>query len=255
MDRLSMSALLPVQPGADRVMAQVAARSRPLVLSGAQVIEVPEVLARVLPDRGLRRGTTLSVGTASVSGATALALALLSGASRSGSWCAAVGVPELGLVAASEVGIRLDHLALVPDPGAHWARVTAALLDGVELLLIRPPTNLRAGDARRLIARARERRAVLVVLGHDRWPERADIRLTVVAASWQGLGEGHGFLRSREVEVAVTGRRGAARERRCRLLLPNPDGAVVPADGGDITADGADVVAGVDRDASVRAVS
>jgi hypothetical protein len=237
--------VIPVTP-AERAaaVAAVAVGTRPLVPAADRVIEVPGALADLLPDRGLRRGSTVTVGTWSAtptrvaggqmpgrtaSGATALALALLGPASGTGVWCAAVALPELGLAAAGQAGIHLDRLALVPRPGTQWAVVTAALLDGVELLLARPPGRLRPADARRLVARTRERDAVLVVLGHDRWPEPADVRLTVVSSAWSGLGGGHGHLRTREVEVAVTGRRAAARERRGRLLLPGPDAAVAVA--------------------------
>jgi hypothetical protein len=208
-------------------VAAVAAVAAPLLPAAERVVEVPEALAGLLPDRGLRRGSTVTVGTAPAG--TALALALLSTASGTGAWCAAVALPELGLVAAGQAGVRLDRLALVPHPGEQWAVVTAALLDGVELLLARPPARLRPADARRLVARTRERDAVLVVMGHDRWPEPADVRLTVVSAVWTGLGRGHGSLQTREVEVAVTGRRAAARERRGRLLLPGPDAPVAAA--------------------------
>jgi hypothetical protein len=236
---------VPVTP-AERAaaLAAVAAGTRPLVAAADRVIEVPGALADLLPDRGLRRGSTVTVGTWSTpptrgawggmagrraSGATALALALLGPASGTGVWCGAVALPELGLAAAGQAGIHLDRLALVPCPGNQWAVVTAALLDGVELLLARPPGRLPPADARRLVARTRERDAVLVVLGHDRWPEPADVRLTVVSSAWSGLGGGHGHLQTREVEVAVTGRRAAARERRGRLLLPGLDGAVTVA--------------------------
>jgi hypothetical protein len=38
--------------------------------------------------------------------------------------------------------------------------------------------------------------------------------------------ESHGSLHSREVEVLVTGRGAATRERRARLWLPSPDGTI-----------------------------
>jgi len=210
------------------------------------VIDVPEALVGVLPDGGLRRGSLVSVEAAAssgmaVSGGTALALALSAVPTRSGSWCAAVGLPELGLVAAYQLGVRLDRFALVPRPGPQWAVVAAALLEGADLLLIRPPSNVSPADARRLVARARERDAVLVVVGSRRWPEAADLRLRVVASSWTGLGQGQGYLGDRDIEVAVTGRRAAARERRCRVLLPGPDGGLVEPDGRSVGRAGGEV--------------
>jgi hypothetical protein len=191
-------------------------------LAGERLLPVVPALRPLLPGQGLRRGTTVAVGRSA-----ALALALVAGASAAGSWVAAVGLPDLGIVAAAETGIVLERLALVPDPGARaWPIVVAALLDAVDVVLVRPPAGLPAGQARRLAARARERGAVLVPLGA--WSQPADLRLAVATSNWQGLGQGHGRLRTRWVEVVVGGRGAAAHERRVRLWLPGPDGPITP---------------------------
>jgi hypothetical protein len=162
-----------------------------------------------------------------VSRSVALALALAAGASAAGSWVAAVGLPDLGIVAAAETGIALERLALVPTPGARaWPAVVAAFLDAVDVVLVCAPARLPAAQARRLAARARERGSVLVPLGA--WPEPADLRLAVTASAWRGLGQGHGRLQSRQVEVLVAGRGAATRERRVLLWLPSPDGTIAP---------------------------
>jgi hypothetical protein len=192
-------------------------------LADERLLPVAPALQPLLPGQGLRRGTTVAVGRSA-----ALALALVAGASAAGSWVAAVGLPDLGIVAAAESGIVLERLALVPAPGARaWPTVVAALLDAVDVVLVRPPAGLPAGQARRLAARARERGAVLVPLGA--WSEPADLRLTVVTSSWQGLGQGHGRLQARRVEVVAGGRGAAARERRLPLWLPAPDGTIAAA--------------------------
>jgi hypothetical protein len=179
-------------------------------LAGERLLPVVPALQPLLPGRGLRRGSTVAVGRSA-----ALALALVAGASAAGSWVAAVGLPDLGMVAAAEVGIALERLALVPAPGARaWPAVVAALLDAVDVVLVRSPAGLPAGHARRLAARARERGAVLVPLGG--WSAAPDL--------W--LGQGHGRLEARRVEVVAGGRGAAARERRAALWLPAPDGTV-----------------------------
>jgi hypothetical protein len=130
-------------------------------LAGERLLPVVPALQPLLPGRGLRRGSTVTV-----SRSAALALALVAGASAAGSWVAAVGLPDLGMVAAAEVGIDLERLALIPAPGARaWPTVVAALLDAVDVVLVRSPPGLSPGQARRLAARARERGAVLVPLG------------------------------------------------------------------------------------------
>jgi hypothetical protein len=192
-------------------------------LADERLLPVVPALWPLLGGQGLRRGTTVAV-----SRSAALALALVAGASAAGSWVAAVGLPDLGIVAAAEAGIALERLALVPAPGARsWPTVVAALLDAVDVVLVRSPARLPAAQARRLVARARERGAVLVTLGA--WSEPADLRLAVTTSAWHGLGQGHGRLQARQVEVLVAGRGAASRERRVLLWLPSFDGAITPA--------------------------
>ena len=190
-------------------------------------------LEPLFPGGGLRRGTTVVVaGADAVQGATSLALALAAQASATRSWCAAVAFPQLGLVAAAELGVELTRLALIPHvPPSQWTNVVGALVDTVDLVLVRPPAHLRQGDARRLTTRARERGAVLIpVLGRsdsDRspWAEGADIRLRIVSTTWEGPGAGDGQLRHRDVVVAAGGRGAAARERMVSLALPRMVGS------------------------------
>jgi hypothetical protein len=148
-------------------------------------------------------------------------------ASQAGSWCAAVGWPALGLVAAAGLGMVLERFALVPHPGEQWQAVTAALIDAVDVILVTPPGAVRASDARRLTARVRERGVVLVVRGaRGGWPEAADIMLSVTPTEWRGLGQGHGYLQARSVEVTSSGRGAASRERRVQLWLPGSNGTL-----------------------------
>ncbi|WP_230425484.1 hypothetical protein [Prauserella cavernicola] len=186
-----------------------------------RVLPVLPALAGLLPWGGLRRGSTVAVH-----GSTSLLLALLAEATSSGSWAAVVGVPRVGLSAARELGVEVSRLALVPRPGADFASATAALLDGVDLVVAGPPGRFGGTQtARRLAARARHRGAVLLSLGP--WPG-AEVELRCAPVSWSGLEEGHGYLREREVAVEVGGRGAAARPVRTSLLL-GPDGVVVRA--------------------------
>jgi hypothetical protein len=190
-DRRAMPAQRSIPSASrERVAEALGRRSQPPTLAAERLLPVPAAFRPLLPGSGLRRGSTVGVSRSG-----SLALALVAGASAAGSWVAAVGLPDLGVVAAAESGIALERLALVPHPGSRaWATVVAALLDAIDVVLVRPPTGLRAADARRLSARARERGAVLVPLGA--WPEPADLRLSVAASQWQGLGQGHGSLPS-----------------------------------------------------------
>lgn len=221
--------------GAASALADLAARVQPTMLARDQCLPVLPALEGLLPGAGLRRGATVSVDGPA---ATSLALAAAAGPSRDGAWVAAVGFPSLGLLAAAELGVALERLVLVADPGtdddhdgAAWPAVVAALVDAFEVVLVHARQRVGAADGRRLAARARERGAVLVQVGASRptgstWPEGADVALTVVDATWEGLGEGHGHLRARRVTVEGGGRRDASRPRRAELWLPSADGAV-----------------------------
>ncbi len=221
-------------------LAVLAERARPISSSQTQLLPVIPPLVDLFPDGSLRRGTTVVVdaSTAHGSGDVSLALALLAAASGTGCWCALVGIAELGAVAAHDLGIDLTRLAVVPRPGAAWAEVTAALIDGIDLVVLRPPFPPRPVMARRLVARVKERRSVLVVVtgaaGRGEapgrgWPEPPDVRLNIGDLHWDGIGDGVGHLRRRRMTVAATGRRSSALPRQCDLWLPSRDGTVALA--------------------------
>ncbi len=194
---------------------------RALTGTGEQLLVVSPGLAGVFPGGGLRRGVTVTV-----TGSSLLVLALVAEVSKARGWCAEVGSPLLGSAAAAEVGVVLERFVRVPAPGVLWPDVVASFLEAFDVVIVHPPAGARAADMRRLSARARERRAVLVVTGG--W-DGAMVGLSVVGQRWQGLGDGHGYLRAREVDVAVVGRGAAARPRVVTLWLPGVGGVVAAA--------------------------
>jgi len=214
-------------------------------------------LRELLP-RGLARGTVVAVAEFGL-----LCLALAAAASADGAWCGIAGLPEAGVLAAAGLGLDAGRILLVPDPGPAWPQVTASLLDGCELVLLRLPrptggpgggmagdraggprgTTARGGGTaggtvptqarRRLEATLRRGRGVLLVAGD--WPG-AQLRLRVVTQRWTGLGDGHGRLRACCAEVTANGRGEAAMARTRWLWLPGEDGGVALADPRDFPA-------------------
>ena len=212
-----------VAQGAQAVRAaRVAQAAQVPVLPGDGVLPVLPALRELLPAGGLQRGSVIATG-----GWSLLCLALAAGASAAGAWCAAVGLPQLGVAAAADAGLDPDRMLLIPDPGAGWPQVVASLLDGCELVLLRPSDRPSAQVRRRLEATVRRSGGVLVVAGN--W-EGAPTRVLVTRQEWTGIGAGHGRLRARRVQLVADGRGAAARPRARWLWLPGPDGSVAVAD-------------------------
>jgi hypothetical protein len=139
-----------------------------------------------------------------------LAFGLAAAATAAGEWAAAVDLPgTLGGLAAAECGVELSRFAVVRGvPNDRWATVVAALLDGVSLVMADVPRGLRAGDARRLVARARERSTVLVMVvpSARAWPADAPLRLWAEGGTWPGLERGRGVLAPRPLRLRIEGR-------------------------------------------------
>ncbi len=227
----------------------MADRVRPVVLAREHTLPLVEPLTPLFPDGALRRGITI---VADGDGATSLALTLAAAPVQSGSWVAFVDLAECNLVAAAEAGLALERVACIAT-GGQWAGAVAATLGAFDLVVVGVGARVRAGDVRRLGARARERGTVIVaVQGPERrgvWPDAPDLTLTATGSRWSGLGAGHGHLRTRTLDVLAEGRRGFSRPRRAELVLP------LGAAPGPVAADGVDsptrIPAGVGQDERV----
>jgi hypothetical protein len=193
----------PARPVLDQLRERVTALE-----GGPARLPVP-VLPALSGLVSLRTGGSYGVDSAS------LALALAAGASRAGEWLGFAGWPDFGAEAAADLGVDLARTVLVPDTGDHWLEVTAALVDVLRLVVLRPPARVDARSAGIIDARLRKRSAVLVVWGD--WP-RCEARLSLEDVRWSGPDHGHGRLRSRHVRIAV--RRGSAPPVRAELAFP-----------------------------------
>ncbi|MGH9045625.1 MAG: hypothetical protein ACRDVP_12525 [Acidimicrobiales bacterium] len=188
------------------------------------LLRTPLALAPGLPQGGIQRGSLVGVSGA---GGTTLLFSLLVEWLAQGSWAAVVGPPDLGLEAASAMGVDMERLALIPCPGSGWADVVTVLLGSLDLVVLRPPVRCRPQVARRLAARVREQGSILVLTGGMGWPDTPDIDLIVVAGAWEGLGLGSGTLKRRPATVTVSGRR-AGTPRKVDCWLPGTDGRLSP---------------------------
>jgi hypothetical protein len=202
-----------------------------VVQAAARTLPVLPALAGLLPGGALRRGTTTVVTGPPGSGVTSLGVALLAQASHDGHWCAAIGIDDPGVVAMAELGLDLRRTVFIPQVRGDWAIAAGELLEGVEIILLKPPARVPHAAARQLAARARERRAALVVLGStsSAWPLPAELTIEVASSCWRGAGAGEGRLSARTVELRIEGR-GGAREQRSSLWLPSARGEIALVD-------------------------
>ncbi len=178
-------------------------------------IPTPQPLQQVLP--GLRPGSSVSCGSS-----TSLLLALAAAAIQEDSWCAIIGMPNLGLGAAWELGLDPTRTALLPDPGTHLRELLSAMIDGLDVVVIGCPITEQVWRA--AISRARAQDTLLLAADP---PGRADVRFSVAHVRWRGLSSGSGRLRHHDVEVSVQAKGrtlGAA-----AVSLPSVTGQLVSA--------------------------
>jgi hypothetical protein len=150
------------------------------------LLPIPESLTDLLP-ASLPKGTV-----AVLSGARSLSLSMVAAVTAAGGHAAIVGQPDVGLLAAVEMGADLSRLAVIPDPGGDPVEVAAVLMDGLDLVVLGlggrsvPPTRARA-----VTARARQKGCTLLVTGGD-WPG-ASARLEAMVSGYEVTGAGSGM--------------------------------------------------------------
>ncbi|ROS74348.1 hypothetical protein [Cellulomonas sp. PhB143] len=210
---------VPPEPALPLMLRQDAGTRRAVEIRPSEAAPVSErfwpvhpELVPLLPQGALQRGTTVVV-----QGSTTLLLSLVAQASTAGAWTTLLGHERVGMVAASDAGVVLERTALVPAPGPDAAAAAAALIDGMDVVVLGPQAALADADRRRLSARARERGSLLVSVAP--WPG-AHVVLTAGAGRWTGLDHGAGWLRSRTLPVERVGRGEAARPARFEVRLP-----------------------------------
>src|ERR1700754_1847730 len=161
------------------------------------LLPMPEELTETLPGP-LPRGTV-----AVLTGARSLPLSMVAAVTAAGGHAAIVGQPDVGLLAAVEMGADLSRIAVIPEPGADPVEVAAVLMDGMDLVVLGlGGRSVPAGRARAVVARARQKGCTLLVTGGD----------------WQGVST---RLEARVCgyEVSGSGRPGTGRISKVRLAM------------------------------------
>src|SRR6201987_3887646 len=127
-------------------------RVEDLIPDSESLLPMPESLAGRVP-AALPRGSVVVA-----SGPRSLTLGGVPAVTAAGGHAAIVGQPDVGLLAAVEMGADLSRLAVIPDPGADPVEVASVLMDGMDLVLLGlggravPPSRARV-----MVARARQK--------------------------------------------------------------------------------------------------
>jgi hypothetical protein len=146
----------------EKMSGKAVTRPDDLLPESESQLAIPQWLAESLPVQ-LPRGTV-----AVLSGARSLLLGMVAAVTAAGGNVAIVGQPDIGLLAAAEMGADLSRLAVIPDPGTDPVEVAAVLIDGMDLVVLGlggrrvPQTRARA-----VVARARLKGCTLLVTDGD----------------------------------------------------------------------------------------
>lgn len=138
-------------------------------VSGVVALAAPAVLPeaeRATPEALLPLGED-AAGVVSLTGSVGVLLAVAALRQGPEDWCGIVGCEGLGWCAAAEAGLDLSRVLAVPAADLPPNLLTAALgalLDGVATLLVSAAAagRLRPRERRTLLARARERRCLIL---------------------------------------------------------------------------------------------
>ena len=126
-----------------------------------------------------------------LSGARSLSLSMVAAVTAAGGHAAIVGQPDVGLLAAVEMGADLSRLAVIPEPGADPVEVAAVLMDGMDLVVLGlAGRSVPATRARAVVARARQKGCTLLVTGGD-W-HGASARLEARVSGYEVTGGSDG---------------------------------------------------------------
>jgi len=235
-DQGAVARLELVRPG----LPAVSRVSTAAALAHERTLPLVAGLHGVIPAGCLQRGSTVAVHGP---GATSFGLAVAAEAVRAGSFLAVVAPESFNMAACLDFDIPLRRVVQFVLPTTSderreqsgRAQLLAAIIEGFDLVAlvntgpVPHRDRVTASQSRQLVARTRERGAVLMRLGGPAWSDAADLRFDLSEPTWQGIGRGHGHLRSRVLGVQAAGRRWHGKRGELHhLLLPGGEQGVGP---------------------------
>ncbi|MFF2088523.1 hypothetical protein ACFVVM_32470 [Nocardia sp. NPDC058176] len=186
---------------------------------GHDVLPVPGPLGDLLPDHGLTRGTVVACPRGAV---LCGLLAAATAAGRHAAVLSSATGPQIGLLAAWEMGADLGRLACIRTPDDSAAEVVGVLADGITVIVLDlPHAHIRRSAMETLRARLRSKGAVLLVTSTD-WARQAHLDIGIQRRPNYGLGRGRGRVTQYDLDIDISV--GGRRVRRGRLVLRGAGG-------------------------------
>ncbi|ETB44531.1 hypothetical protein O975_01740, partial [Mycobacterium avium subsp. paratuberculosis 11-1786] len=120
-----------------RRMAEMSGRMSGAASGAAAPADLLGAESLLAMPRWLAESVRVPRGSVAVlSGARSLLLSMVAAVTAAGGNAAIVGQPDIGLLAAAEMGADLSRLAVIPDPGTDPVEVAAVLVDGMDLVVL-----------------------------------------------------------------------------------------------------------------------
>lgn len=197
----------------------LAGARRPSTMASDRVLPLGEPWRSAVNDRGLRRGTYVAVVARGGSGGLSVLWHMVAPLTQQGYWVGVVGIDDPGVLAMSEYGVDIQRVLFVPRPGDVWADVVGDFLEGLDVVVVRAPGRPASAVARRLAARAREQRAVLVSVSEPQaqWTHAPDLVLSLRSSSWRPAAR----VMQRDTVIDVGGRLVGPQSREIHLVIPD----------------------------------
>ena len=225
----------PVRRARHQALLEEVHRGARDLSTNAQSLTLLPALGALFGSHGLRCGNTVLIGGVQGQGMTSLAFGLCAGPTRDRRWVGMLNLSRASLLSATELGVALEHLVVIPHPVERVAGTASILMEACSLVLLGSDRPVSVHDARRLQRRAREYHCVLVVLAppattrassswsvasQRHWPEVPDTLIEITKSTSVGIGHGEGHLSSRQLRVEVAHRRGSSEREVHELIFP-----------------------------------
>ena len=165
-------------------------------------LPAPEPFSTLLPRRGIAVGTATLVSGPIGSGVYMAIVELLAKASGAGRNIAIISIPDLGVGALADAGWDLERLASIDVPASEAPRAAMIAMDGFDIVLL--PIQAVGQGWRRVAAKARERKAAVVVV--DRGGDTSHRRSILAASGVDAIVSPAGIRWDGPLEETVFGR-------------------------------------------------